>query len=106
MAPASSVMTSKMEPSVMRPARNSVCRRPASSSVLLRLKKSRMPISLVGERRRRSVRAGADGGRRGGRGFDEGRRRGLLADAAVADEEVVGGAEHAVAAGQRQPVVG
>ena len=46
MAPASSVMTSKMEPSVMRPMRSRLVRRSASSSVLRRLKMSRIPISL------------------------------------------------------------
>src|SRR5215203_3164364 len=97
MAPASSVITSKMEPSVMRPARSRLTRRSASPSVLLRLKKLRMPIKPCrGEAR--SVRARADGGRRGGYGLDEGPARRLLVDAAVAYMQIVGGAEHAVAA--------
>src|SRR5919107_6418455 len=91
MAPASSVITSKMEPSVMRPARSRVSRRSASPSVLLRLKKSRMPIKPCQGEARRSVRARADGGRRGGRGLDEGRGGRLRADAAGRYVEGVGG---------------
>src|ERR1043165_244099 len=100
MAPASSVITSKMEPSVMRPARRSVVRRSASPLDFLRLKMSRIPIcvavALVRARGRVWPRGPLENLRRGPRRVE---------DETVAYVEVVVGAEHAVASGQRHLVV-
>src|SRR5215213_7229534 len=98
MAPASSVITSKIEPSVMRPARRSAVRRSSSPSDFLRLNRLRIPMSWSG------LLAGARAGlwRRGA--LRRGPRR--VEDEAVAYVKVVVGAEQAVAAGQRHRVVG